>query len=331
MSTEQAQDTQDTQDTQADDVSSETNDNAVVEQPKSDKPPGYYPVDLDDVPEEKAKAIKERYDYFYRQHKEMERKDKARENALREYREIAAEQAKQLDDLRNATGQIVDHLETKTIGETESTIKKEMREAFETGDTEKYIDAQTRLIQLETKKANLAKKNAKQPQKTETQRQAYGGYNSADQLAVAAQADGEITPQQLATVNTWQDETDQTGAPLRPWAKNNSDDPEMPDPDFIKANLVALRVFKNHPDRSIEENLMEVDKIMGTKKPAGKQTVMGGGFTTPQKTNKISLTPEMQKLAVRTKFGARDGAKTDAEYIEAYRKQLQTNRQKGVR
>lgn len=300
----------------------ETNDNQEVQQPINDKPPGYYPVDFDGVPEDKAKAMRERYDYFFKQ-------DKQREKTLREYREIAASQAEQISQLTNGVGQIVNHLETKNFGETETQIRQKMQAAFDSGDNKGYVDAQVELNRLLIKQE--AKPKPQQNQQNNTQRQAYAGAQSAGQLANESVQDGEITPQQASIVNSWQNEADESGQPLRPWAKNNSPNPNRPNPDFVKANLIALEIFEENPHRTVEENLMEVDKRMGTKKSAGKQTVMGGSFTTPQKTGRISLSPEMQKMAIRTKFGARDGAKTDAEYLEAYRKQIQTTRQKGAR
>lgn len=67
---------------------------------------------------------------------------------------------------------------------------------------------------------------------------------------------------------------------------------------------------------------MEVDRIMGTKQNGGGQTVMGGGLNATGKRSTIKLTPAQERIAVKTKFGAKHGAKSDSDYIAAYRKQI---------
>lgn len=304
-------------------VSRETNDNVEVVEQKPDKPPGYYPVDFDGVPDDKAKAMKERYDYFYKQHKTMERKDSERERALREYREIAAEQSRQINELTNATGQIVDHIEARTIGESEDSIKKAMKDAFEAGDTSKYVDEQSRLIELQTKKATMAKKNSQPNQKTETQQQAYAGYD-ASKIASDAVSGGEITHDEARIVDGWQSESDQIGQPLRPWAFNPGGGiPQSGSPyDTALKEMASILQNPTYKNLTIDKKLEELDRRMGTKKSGGSQNVMGGSLNSIQKTNTIKLSPEIERYAVRSKFGG-SKAKSDADHIAAYRKQME--------
>lgn len=310
----------------------ESTETQAAEQPKDDKPPGYYPVDFDGVPEDKAKAMRERYDYFYKQHKNMERKEAARERALAEYREIAAQQSRQINDLTSATGQIVDHIEARTIGETEANIKKAMKEAFEAGDTTKYVDEQARLIELQSKKTALAKKNAQPNPKTETQAQAYGGQPyDASQIANDAVSGGEITQQEAQIVDSWQSETDHSGAPLRPWAFNPTGGiPQPGSPyDIALKEMASILQNRQYAHLTMDKKLEELDRRMGTQKTSRGQTVMGGSLTTPSKTNTIRLSPEIERYAVRSKFGG-PKAKSDADHIAAYRKQIETVKAKGA-
>jgi hypothetical protein len=74
---------------------------------------------------------------------------------------------------------------------------------------------------------------------------------------------------------------------------------------------------------SFEDKLDELDKRMGTKKQrSGQNSVMGGNFTPRGKSGKVTLTAKQQEIAVRTKFGG-PKAKSDAEHLEAYRKQIE--------
>lgn len=283
----------------------------VTETPVSnDKPAGYHPVDPETAsPEE----VKNRIDYLYRQVKDQGRH-------LGEYRTIAQQQSQQINDLMNGVGQVVDHLSAKSNAETEDKISERMKIAFETGDTKTYLKEQRNLI-------DFLKQTPAPKQQTQTRQQAYAGSNSAAQVA----ADSDMSYDDKSYVSAWQEETDERGQPLRPWTK--TDDPKDPDPDFLKGMAIAKRIWDKYPDRSIKENLAEVDKQMGTQSRGGGQNVMGGNLTTPQKKSKLTLSPDQERIAVKTRFGSKQGAKTDAEYISAYRKQIEKvqSRNKGAR
>jgi hypothetical protein len=84
----------------------------------------------------------------------------------------------------------------------------------------------------------------------------------------------------------------------------------------------------NFQNATMEQKMAEVDRRMGVKKSASRQTVMGGGLTGNRKTNKLTLSPKQQEIALKT--GSRD--KSDAEKIDWYRKQLEkVNQRKGAR
>lgn len=283
----------------------------VSNEAKEDKgrPAGYEPVDLSDLPPEKAKAVEERINYVYGQLKHNQR-------MLGEYRGIAQQQSQKLEELTNGVVQVVDHLQNRSMNENEAQLEKQMNDAFESGDQKAYMAAQTKLLDLKVKK-ELAQQKPKQ-QYTPPQKQSYP--QSASQIA--NDPDSGLNPQDATVVSSWQDERDEKGQQLRPWAVNKSSNPDRPDPDYIRAALVAQQVFEDNPHRSTAENLAEIDKKMGVKQTSGGQTVMGGSLTTIGKTSKMKLSPDAERIAIRTKFGG-PNAKSDAEHIEAYRKQME--------
>lgn len=319
MSVEQAENTDNAEQTEVqtqENVSHETNDNKKEQDDKSYAPR----VDLSNLPEDIRTPIEARFTHLSRL---MKKQELDAEREKREWRSLAEQQSKQIDDLMNGVGQVATYLHNQNTEATEEQLRKEARAAFEAGDLDKYQTAQDKLLDIKAQKAAQKIQPKQQPrQQTSTQKQAFAGYKSANELANEAVSDGDLTPQQAVIVSSWQDETDERGQPLRPWAKASTPNP-VDDPEFIYANLLAKKIFESNPERTMEENLAELDKKMGVKKFNGKQNVMGGSLNSVPKQSRISLTPRQEQLAVKTKFGARDGAKTDSEYIAAYKKQLE--------
>lgn len=280
------------------------------------KPAGYDPVDLSDLPPEKAKVIEDRIDYIYGQLKNDKR-------TLNEYKSLAAQQSDAIAELRSGVGQVVDHLKNEKFTETENALEQKMQEAFEAGDHKAYVKVQKQLIDLKTKQAITAQK----PPRQEVRQNLGQPAQNATQLANEAVDGGEISPQEAQYIQAWSAETDERGQTLRPWTVNN--DPSDPDPDFVKAAMIADRFFKQNPNANINQVLAEVDKKMGVTKSSG-QTVMGGNLTTPRKTSTMRLTPQQERIAVKTKYAGPKA--TDAEHIDRYRKQLEeVNKAKGAR
>ncbi len=81
---------------------------------------------------------------------------------------------------------------------------------------------------------------------------------------------------------------------------------------------------------TIDQKLAEVDKRMGVSKPAARQNVLAGNLTSARKSPKVSLSPKQEQIAIRTKFGG-PKAKSDAEHLEAYRKQIEATKRNGAR
>jgi hypothetical protein len=277
--------------------------------PVSNKPAGYEPVDLDGIPDDKAKAVNDRLNYLYKQAKDGQKS----ERELRELKNIASQQSALIEELRSNVGQVVNHIRGEQTADMEADLESKMEKAFEAGDIKAYNKAQKDLI------AFYAKQNAPQ-QKQEVRQNLGKPAQNAHELAREAQEAGELTPQDARLMEAWASETDDTGNTIRPWTINNGG-PEDPDPDFVKAAMIADQFYRKNPSASLNQVLAHVDTKMGVQKPSG-QTVMGGNLTRPTKAAKISLTPKQQEIAVRTKFGSNKGAKSEAEYLEAYRKQL---------
>lgn len=274
----------------------------TVQTTARDKPPGYDPVDLDDLPEDKKRAVSDRFSYLYGQVKGNER-------TLNDFRNIAAEQARQIEELTKGFGAVAEHLHTQEFAETEAELLTQMKDAHETGDTAAYIAAQDKLLDLKAEKKlqEREKKNAPAPKKDENN-------NTQNQPA--------ITPDESRVLESWQQERDANGELIRPWAFDRSGNGT--DPEYITALQEANVIFNSpkYKHLSIEKKLEMMDVRQGVKKSTSSQNVMGGGFTTNNRGAKVIMTDKQKEIAIRTKYGG-SKAKTDAEHIEAYRKQIE--------
>lgn len=282
----------------------------TAQETNEDKPPGYYPVETDDP------KVKERIDYIYSQLKQ----DKREKN---EYKRIAAEQSRLLAELQNNQGIIVNHIADKTFAETEVQVKAALRTAIETGDIDGQINANERLAEIKAQKLNV-KNNVQQPKQ-----QQQNIPNNTVELARQAEGEGEISYDDRATTEAWQNERDENGQLLRSWAFNKSGDPNRMDPNY-QAALVEMNAVFNSPrfeNSTFQQKLAEIDRRMGVNKSSGGQTVLRGGFTGKSKPAKVALSSQAEQIAIKTKFGSKNGAKSDAEYIAAYRKQMETVKQ----
>lgn len=283
------------------DAPSEESSSAPVEQQThSDKPAGYDPVDLSDLPEDKRQAVEDRIKYMYGQVKGNERALKE----FREYKDIAAEQARIIEELQNGMGSVVEHLHTQEYAETESQIKAQMRQAHETGDTDAFIELNEKLSELKLEKKLQEKEKKTAPaQKSATP-------NTNSQSAISAE--------ESSVIESWQQERDSSGNLIRPWAFDTAGE------DYINALQEANVIFNSPKYRnlSVDKKLEKLDERLGVKKSTSSQTVMGGGFTTNNRGAKVIMTDKQKEIAVRTRYGG-SKAKTDAEHIEAYRKQIE--------
>lgn len=279
--------------------------------PVGPETPGYNPVDLAGVDETKAKEIKDRMGYFFRQ-------DKQRQGELNEMRAVLQEQAALVQQLSSGVGQVVTHLKTEKFTETKAALTQQVKSAFEAGDINAMIEAQNKLIELgiQEKTAVKPKENIQKPPQLP----------SANQIGQDALSAGEISQEEMMYLDAWQAET-VNGQPMRAWAVNRGSE-QQPDMRYINGVLTAQDVFTDPRYQSLtfQQKLDEMDRRMGTKKTTAGQPVMGGNLTRPSKTAKIELTDQQKRIAVKTKFGSSKGAKSDADYIEAFSKQVAATR-----
>lgn len=256
------------------------------------KPAGYDPVDVSQLPE----AVQERINYLYSQVKNNER-------WKHEYKSIAAEQAAKIEDLMNGVGQVVDHLQAKDLGATEAEINKSMRSAFESGDMDKFLSDQQKLIDLGVKKQ--LNQNKPKPQQKQAQ---------------PVDEDSRLSKNDERVVDAWQNETDDAGKQLRPWAFNPGGN-EDPDPEYVKALLIGDKYARSNPNASINDVLKHIDTKMGIIKTRPGQAVMGGSLQTPGKKSTVKLTPQQERIAIRGKIAGPKAS--DADHLKSYREQLE--------
>lgn len=269
-------------------------------------------VDLSTIEDENLRnAIDGRFKHISQLMKKQGRESRG---TINELKKIATEQARMIEELSGGMGAVVNHLQTQTFAQTESQLKAQLRQARDNGDYDAEADILDRLAEVKAQK--LATKNQPKPQKPQPQQP----YNSGSQIAQEAVLDGDLDPQDAMLVQVWQDELDSAGTPLRPWAAATRDN----DPAFQRALFEMSAVF--HPSSpyanlSMQQKLAELDKRMGTKKSNPQQSVLGGGFTPRPKNNTVKLTPDAERIAVKTKYAG--PGKTDAEHIAAYKKQME--------
>lgn len=271
----------------------------------SSKPAGYDPVDPATA---KPEEVKDRLDYLYRQVKHSDRDKREMQNLLRD-------QSRVIDELSRNQQAVVSHLTEKSFVDSEESLTKAMNDAWKKGDERAYIDAQNRLLDVKVQKRTLELQPKQQSQPKENVPQ------SAVETANGALKGGIINEQEYRATESWQSERDDTGNLIRPWAFGTN-----------QYHHVALRevaaVFENpkYENYSYDQKLAEVDRRMGTAKRNSSQSVIGGSLTKPGKSTKIELTPKQREIALKTNYAGK--GKSEAENLEAYRKQVEKFQQR---
>lgn len=272
------------------------------------KPAGYEPVDPHTASPEQ---IQERLKYLYRQVKDGERTRK-------EERRILEEQSRLIQELSQSQHLVINHLQEKNIVDSEASVTAAMQAAWERGDVKAYNEAQARLIEIKVEKKMLGDKRQAAPQQQVQQQvqQRQQQYGSAADIADQAVQGGELSESDRRITQAWQDETDSMGAPLRPWAYDTH-------PQFRQALIEGRAVFTNprYANMPYEQKLAEIDRRMGVVKKDGAQNVIGGSLQSPRKSARISISPEIEKMVTRTKWGG-DKYKSNDERLAAYAKQI---------
>lgn len=270
----------------------------------TERPAGYAPVDPETA---SPQEVKDRLDYLYRQVKDGERTRK-------DTNRILAEQSRLIDELGSRTNQVVTHLTEQQFINNEVQLQEQLDAAWQKGDSKLWNELQGKMIDLQVQKRMPRQEQPQQ--QTQPQNQPY---NNAADIA----RDGGLGERETRVTQAWQDETDDNGNLIRPWAFNRSTEPGKFNPEYEAALVEANAVFKNarFANLTYEQKLAEIDRRMGTVKTGGSQNVLRGNLTTPRKTGKITLSPQAERIALKTKFAGK--GKTDAEHREAYIKQIE--------
>lgn len=259
------------------------------------------PKAVDQEPEEKGTdwveiedpKLKARFNRLYRHTKE------ANERAEKTERQISL-LAEQNSKLQKALETIAGGMRDKEMQAELATLKKDAKEALATGDTEAFMEANERLLEMK----QSAKKEAEAP----------------------APAEPAISQTEMQVINTWQQQKDDEGEPLRPWAMPNH-------PEFASTQDLIQRVTRAMPDASVREILREVDKrmekILGADdededqpNPVRRAFASPRGRPAPQERERTSLSTQERVIAEAMFMGGRGSlAKTSKEAHELYLKQ----------
>lgn len=285
--------------------------NDQQDQPEQERNGYHERVDLSGLPEDIRKPIEGRFGHLSHL---MKKQSEKYERELREYRQVMDEQYSRIEELTSGFGTMVNQMQDQTYADTEASLKQQLLAAKQTGDVEAELEIQDKLIDLKAEK----KLAAKQPQpKQQPRQQAQQDYGY------------DISDEDQAVVTAWQDERDDTGGILRPWAHCRTPDNPQADKAYIGALRETYSVLGNprYANWSMEQKMAEVDRRMGVVQVQRKQSVMGGGLTGNRKSSKIPMNPKAEEIAVRMKLGGPKA--TREQHLEAYRKQLEST--KGAR
>lgn len=289
--------------------------NVSQETPQNEnKPAGFDPVELN-------KEQQERFNRVYGNMKKYENKFKDQEQA----NQILIDR---LNELQNGQQQIVSHLQVGDFQEAENTLKAQRDVAWREGKVELYNEANDKLAELKAQK--IAQKFlSERDQKTQKiqqvvplpQRQISGD----DAINNAVQT-GVVTSDEANIYRSWMNQRDPNGNSLRPWVNSG-------DIRNSKAALIGRAVFED-PDnagKSFAEKLKEIDKMMGVQpmQTNGQNVLGNGNLTRGKQTNNIKLSPEIERIAIRTKFGG-PKAKSDQDHIDAWKRAAQKSQSKGA-
>lgn len=293
------------------------------EQPQQDgKPEGFDRVEL---PPEAQK----RFDRVYGNMKRYE-------TDAKELREINQQLINTVQQLYQGQQDIVSHLQVSDYQEAEQRLSSERDAAWQKGDIKAYNSASDQLSELKIKK-NLAERERTAPPKAASQPQQQPQGMAGERIVNRALEQNELTSVDANIAKAWMAETDTTGNLKRSWTQQN-------DPMNYAAALEGQAVF-NSPmwaNRPIADKLREIDRRMGIQQAQamGGQNVMpGGNLTRGKPTNTIKLNPDIERVAIRTKFAATNpkltsqqrAALTDRDHVEAWKQVVYKSQSKGAK
>lgn len=236
------------------------------------------------------------------------------ESKFKEQSEANQILAERLAEIQNNQTQVVQHLQAADFQDAESRLSQERQDAWNAGDVNRYNAANDKLIEIKAQKIAQETLNKNQPrQQPQRPQQGVNG----DDIVQRAVASGDILSEDANVYKSWANETDAYGNLKRPWV-NGSD---MRNPAAASEGKAVFNnpAFANKP---FAEKLREIDRRMGLATQQGNnQSVLPGGNLTPaRKANNVKLSPDIERVAVMTKFAG--PGKTDAEHIEAWKQSV---------
>lgn len=223
--------------------------------------------------------------------------------------QVLKEQSDLINELRNGQSQIVSHLQNTNYADVEAQLKNQRKEAYARGDIEAVDVANDRLLEIKLAR-ETAKLQAKAQPAKPVQQQSY-----ADPVDTAVQQ-GTMSRDDAEAYRAWVNETDNYGNSVRPWTNET-------DARNAAAAAEGKAVFSNpaYRNKPFAERLKEIDRRMGLTNQQSQQGVLpAGNLTRGGKNSNIKLSTYAENLAVKTKFAG--PGKTNADHIEAYRKQI---------
>lgn len=234
------------------------------------------------------------------------------ENDSKEQRALNERLVHTLTELQQSQHQIVNHLQVSDFQEAESKLSSDRDAAWGRGDINAYNAANDKLNEIKVQKLLTDREKRSQPRQQPQIQPAKG--IGADRLVNTGLERGEVTPVDANIARSWMAETDASGNLKRPWTSEA-------DPRNYSAALEGQAVF-NSPqwaDKPIADKLREIDRRMGIQNAQSGQNVLpAGNLTRPSQNNNIKLSPEIEKIAIKTKFGG-PKAKSDQDHINAWK------------
>lgn len=248
------------------------------------KPEGWDQVEL--TPEQQA-----RFNRIYGQMKTMEKTNK-------EVADEAAKLAGRLQELESKS-------EARETTSQLDTLRIQEREALDTGDIERAQDLRDQMTDLKIEVAQPKPKEEEKPK--------------ADKAE--AFVNEYLTPDRMAKLESWVQETSDSGQVLRPWADQSH-------PDHKKAMRAAWAVISD-PDMEgaeIDQILQEVDSVTGALvgKPVkaarpSAQVLSGDSEARPKGGKKVQLN-EGQKSVAHAMFPNISASEAETRYAQAMEK-----------
>lgn len=292
-------------------VQNATPDASDATQPVAEnKPSGFEPVEFTPEQQERVNRL---YGNMKRYETKAQQLEQANQILLERYNE-----------LNGTTQQIVSHIQSTDYQEAESTLRTQMKAAWDRGDLDGYHFANEKLLDVKTQKA-LADRDSRQKPQQKQQVEPNRAISATEALEISVQK-GETPPDEANILRAYFSETDEGGLLKRPWV--NAQDMR----NTQAARIAAVVFDPNHPvfgAKPLRDKLTEIDRQMGVvnRAPSGQAVLGGGNLTRPVKANKVELSQTERDIALKTRFAATNpkltpqqkAALTDADHLEAYK------------